>query len=82
MLSVNEGVHIYDAEREYFVVFCLDTKDQPTNINICHIGTLNTSLVSPMEVLKPAILSNAASIILKDGKPIWMNELHGKISSY
>lgn len=52
-----------DVDRKYFVVVCLDTKNQPTAINICHIGSLKASLVHPRECFKPAILSNAASIL-------------------
>lgn len=52
-----------EVDREYFVVMCLDVKNQPTNISVAHIGSLNTSIVHPREVLKTAILSNAASII-------------------
>ena len=46
-----------EVNREYFIVVCLDTRNQPTAINICHIGSLNASLVYPREVMKPAILS-------------------------
>lgn len=52
-----------DVDREYFVVICLDTKNQPTAINICHIGSLNAS-IHPRECFKPAILSNPASILV------------------
>lgn len=52
-----------EVDREYFVVMCLDVKNQPTNISVVHIGSLNASIVHPREVLKTAILSNAASII-------------------
>ncbi len=58
-----------DVDREYFIVICLDTKNQPTAINICHIGSLNASLVHPREVMKPAILSNAASIFVGHNHP-------------
>lgn len=51
------------ADREYFIVLCLDIKNPPTPINVCHIGSLNSSIVHPREVLKLAIISNAASII-------------------
>ncbi|MET3297399.1 UNVERIFIED_ORG: DNA repair protein RadC [Bacillus proteolyticus] len=57
------------ADREYFVVACLDTKNQPTSINICHIGSLNSSLVHPREVYKTAVLSNAASVIVAHNHP-------------
>lgn len=58
-----------EVDREYFIVICLDTKNQPTAINICHIGSLNASHVHPREVMKPAILSNAASILIRHNHP-------------
>ena len=58
-----------EVDREHFIVVCLDTKNQPTAINVCHIGSLNASLVHPREVMKPAILSNAASIIVGHNHP-------------
>lgn len=58
-----------EADRELFIVLCLDTKNQPTAINICHIGSLNASIVHPREVLKPAVLSNSASIIVAHNHP-------------
>ncbi|MZQ74726.1 MAG: DNA repair protein RadC [Peptoclostridium sp.] len=60
---------LIEADREYFVVVCLDTKRQPTAINICHIGSLNASIVHPREVLKVGILSNSASIIVGHNHP-------------
>ena len=58
-----------ERDREAFVVACLDTKLQPMNINICSIGTLNSSLVHPREVFKSAILSNAHAIIIGHNHP-------------
>lgn len=58
-----------DVDREHFIVMCLDTKNQPTALNICHIGCLNSALVHPREVFKPAILSNAASIMVGHNHP-------------
>lgn len=58
-----------DTDREYFVVVCLDIKNQPTAINICHIGSLNASIVHPRECFKPAILSNTASILVGHNHP-------------
>jgi len=60
---------LVDVDREYFLVLCLDTKNQPTALNICHIGSLNASIVHPREVLKSAILSNSASIIVGHNHP-------------
>lgn len=58
-----------DLDREQLIVCCLDTKNQPTAINIVSVGSLNTSIVHPREVFKPAILSNSASIILFHNHP-------------
>lgn len=58
-----------DADREMFVAMALDIKNQPTSIQICHIGSLNASVVHPREVLKMAVLSNAASIIVFHNHP-------------
>lgn len=58
-----------DVDREHFVVLCLDVKNQPTCIQTVHIGSLNSSIVHPREVLKPALLSNAASIIVAHNHP-------------
>jgi DNA repair protein RadC len=58
-----------EADREYFMVVCLDTKNQPTALNVCHMGSLNSSIVHPREVLKVAILSNSASILVAHNHP-------------
>lgn len=48
--SPEDGYNLFkqflgELDREYFVDMCLDVKNQPTAINICHIGSLNESLV-------------------------------------
>lgn len=58
-----------DADREKLYVICFDTKNQPTNISLISIGSLNSSIVHPREVFKVAILSNAASIALAHNHP-------------
>jgi DNA repair protein RadC len=58
-----------DKDREHFIVVSLDTKNQPVSINICHIGSLNASIVHPREVMKSAILSNAASVLVGHNHP-------------
>lgn len=49
--------YLEEVDREHFVVMCLDTKNQPTNISTVRIGSLNASIVHPREVMKTAILS-------------------------
>jgi DNA repair protein RadC len=47
----------------------LDIKNKVIGINTVSIGNLNSSIVHPREVFKPAILSNAASILLAHNHP-------------
>ncbi len=58
-----------DADREYFLILTLNTKNNITGINVVSIGSLNSSLVHPREVFKAAILGNAAAIILVHNHP-------------
>ena len=60
---------IGNADREMFIVACLNTKNETMNISVVHIGSLNASIVHPREVFKTAILSNAASIICAHNHP-------------
>lgn len=60
---------VEDSDREKLVVACLDTKNQPVNISVVSIGTLNSSLVHPREVFKTAILSNSNKIMLAHNHP-------------
>lgn len=60
---------IEDADREFFIVVCLDTKNQPTCINTVSVGSLSCSIVHPRESFKTAILSNAASVIFAHNHP-------------
>ena len=72
--SPQDGYNLFkqflgELDREYFVVMCLNVKNQPTAINVCHIVSLNSSIVHPRELMKIAILSNAASIIVAHNHP-------------
>ncbi len=64
-----------DVDCEYFVFMYLGVKNQPTAINVCHIGSLNSSIVHPREVMKTVILSNAASITVCHNHPPGQSEL-------
>lgn len=58
-----------DADREMLVVCSLDTKNQPTSINVASIGSISSAIISPREVFKPCLLSNAASLIICHNHP-------------
>ena len=56
-------------DREVFAILNIKTDGQPINLNICSIGTLNASLISPREVFKSSILSNTTSFIAVHNHP-------------
>jgi DNA repair protein RadC len=57
------------ADREVFVVMGLTTKSRLIGISIVSIGSLQSTVVHPREVFKPAILMNAAQIIIAHNHP-------------
>lgn len=72
--SPNEALEIFkdlleNSDREKLIVCCLNSKNEPTNISIVSIGSLNSSIVHPREVFKTAVISNAASILIAHNHP-------------
>lgn len=65
---------IGDMDREVCLVFLVDSKNRIIGVNTVSVGTLNSSLVHPREVLKPAILANACSIIFVHNHPSGLAE--------
>lgn len=57
------------ADREHFVVLLLDTRHQIIGIHTVTVGVLDAALIHPREIFKPAILANAAAIILAHNHP-------------
>jgi DNA repair protein RadC len=57
------------SDREQFCVVLLNTKNAFIGLNIVSTGAVSYAHVSPREVLKPAILSNAAAMILCHNHP-------------
>ena len=55
--------------REHFAVLLLDVRSKPLGVMIVSIGTLSASLVHPREVFQPAILANAAALIVSHNHP-------------
>src|SRR5439155_27155290 len=56
-------------DREQFVVLLLDGKNGVLGFNVVSVGSLTAALVHPREVFKPAILANAAALILVHNHP-------------
>jgi DNA repair protein RadC len=58
-----------NADREHFLVCCLDNGNRVIAIQTVSIGTINASLVSVREIFKTAILANATSIVCVHNHP-------------
>lgn len=57
------------AAKEQFLVILLDVKNKVIDTEIVSEGTLNTSLVHPRDVFRPAILRNAAAVVVAHNHP-------------
>ena len=53
-----------DYDREVFAIVNLRPDSKPINLNIVSVGALDQAMAHPREILKTAILSNAASIMM------------------
>jgi DNA repair protein RadC len=60
---------IRGANREHFVGFYLNTRNQVLRREVISIGSLNASIVHPREVFTPAIALSAANLILAHNHP-------------
>jgi DNA repair protein RadC len=58
-----------NADREMFILVCLNAKNFINCIHLVSIGTLDQAVISPREVLKAALLSNAAGIAFIHNHP-------------
>jgi len=56
-------------DRECFWTICLNGKNKVIGVNMVSMGSLTSSIVHPREVFKPAILVNAAGVILVHNHP-------------
>jgi DNA repair protein RadC len=61
--------YLRGVDREHFIVLLVNLKNEVIGINTVSVGSLSASIVSPREVFKPAILSNAAAIICAHNHP-------------
>ena len=58
-----------DNDKEKLYVIILNIKNKVTGYSLISMGSLTSSIVHPREVLKPAILASAASIIIVHNHP-------------
>ena len=72
--SPNDVANLLGAEmalldQEHLKVLLLDTKNRVTGIKGIYVGNVNSSIVRPAEVLRPAVRDNSASIIVVHNHP-------------
>ena len=61
--------YLAGLDREHFVVLMVDKKNRVIGMNTVSVGSLDSAIVHPREVYKPAILSNAAALIFGHNHP-------------
>ena len=57
------------SDREQLVVVLLNSKNEVVGVNLVSTGGISSAPVCPREVVKPAILANAAAIIIGHNHP-------------
>lgn len=57
------------SDREQFIIALLSSKNRVTGFNIASIGSLAAATIVGREVLKPAILGNACSVVFCHNHP-------------
>ena len=63
------GKELCEMDREVMYVINMKTNSVPINISLVSMGTINASLVTPRELFKSSILSNAACILILHNHP-------------
>ncbi len=63
------GKYLCEMDREVLCVVNLKSDNTPINCTIASMGSLNQSIVSPREIFKSSILSNAAQMLLIHNHP-------------
>ena len=65
----SELKNIKNIKKEYFYLFCLDSRNKVIKKELVSVGTLNSSLVHPREVFEPAIRNLSAQIVIAHNHP-------------
>ena len=67
--AITEITSVEEEAQEVFGILILNTKNKIVAVHEVSRGTLNSSLVCPREVFKPAVLHNAAAIVCFHNHP-------------
>ena len=63
------GQILKGADREYFLVLSMNTRNVPQALETVAVGSVNAAGVVPREAFKHAVLANAATVILVHNHP-------------
>ena len=66
---LHEVVPFAGRGQEYMFVLCLNSQNMPVAVANPHIGGRNAAEVDPVSVFRPAVLSNAVSLIVAHNHP-------------
>lgn len=55
--------------KEHLVLLSLNTKNHVVGAHTIHVGTVNSSLVSPRDIIQAALLNNASAIMIAHNHP-------------
>jgi DNA repair protein RadC len=58
-----------DADREVFAILLLDIRHKVIGFNVVSVGCLSYAVVHPREVMKVAVLANAAALVICHNHP-------------
>ena len=62
--------HLYaDADKELFYILMMDSKNRLVGVSLVSQGSINTSIVFPMDVFKAPIIANSTAIICVHNHP-------------
>ena len=67
--AITTLTNVQEEAQEVFGILILNTKNKVVAVHEVSRGTLNSSMVHPREVFKPAVLHNAAGIICFHNHP-------------
>lgn len=63
------GQYLCELDREVLCAINIKANGVPVNCSICSMGSVNITIAHPRELLKTAILSNAAALIIVHNHP-------------
>ena len=67
--AIKTITNVQEEAQEVFGILVLNTKNKIVAVHEISRGTLNSSMIHPREVFKPAVLHNAAAIICFHNHP-------------